>query len=89
MGGGEVSVENSREEETQSQSVWGVLAQSVCEGGILKKCARAVFLLSDTGRGPARFGPRVGPTGQRAWRAGLSRVDGLNFWTQPMYLLTG
>ena len=54
VGGGEVSAEKSREEETQSQSVWGVSAQSVCEGGILKKCARAFFFIK-------WYGPRAGP----------------------------
>jgi len=47
------------------------------------------ILVNDTGRGLACFGPRVGPTGQWAWRAGLYRVGKMNFLTRPMLFLSG
>jgi len=79
----------SRRRVVVSQSVWGVWSGAVCEGGIWKNCHMFFVLVSDTGRGLARFGSQVGPTGQRAWLGGLSRVNGLNFLIRPMFFLSG
>jgi len=45
------------------------------------QCPPPVFVLR---AGLARFGPRAGPTGQRAWRAGLSWAGGLKFVAWPI-----
>ena len=81
---------DDNQEESRRVVVWSLVGGAQW-GRDNKKIRHVLFcvLVSGTGRGLARFGPRAGLTGQRAWRAGLSWAGGLKFLAWPMLFQSG